>query len=151
MYFWLKFAHITFVAIWFTGLTLLPRLFVARHRNEIDAEPAYFNIAANTLFFRLTTPAAVLAVLLGMVLIAFDPQGAWLVMKLGLVMLAVLVHLYLGITLFWMGRGKHQHGAIVYQLLGWVPLALLLGIAALTAGKPSSVGDLPPPPVASAR
>ena len=88
------------------------------------------------LVWRAALALTGMAMLAALVLIAFDPQGAWLVMKLGLVMLAVLVHLYLGITLFWMGRGKHQHGAIVYQLLGWVPLALLLGIAApATAGQ----------------
>src|SRR5690606_41636067 len=58
VYFWLKILHVSAMVLWFAGLFFLPRLFVARHRGQRDGAAAYFNVAANTVFFRLATPAA---------------------------------------------------------------------------------------------
>lgn len=150
MYFWLKLLHIGAVLVWFCGLFFLPRLFAARQRGGRDAAPAYFNPVANLLFFRIATPAGILAIALGMVLIAFIPFGAWLAAKLVVVMAAVLLHLYLGIHLYRLGQGEERHGAGFYRMAGWVPLLLLLALAALTGAKPRTFGDLPAPPVAAA-
>jgi len=85
----------------------------------------------------------------GMVLIAYGPTGAWLVMKLVLVTAAVFLHLYMGVVLYELGQGRDRHGPMVYRALGWAPLVLVLGIAALTGAKPQTVGSLPPPPAAA--
>jgi len=146
MYFWLKVLHIGAMAVWFTGLFFLPRLFLAHHRGEIDDDRGYFNPAANALFFRLATPAAVATVVLGMLLMAWGPGGAWLVVKLVLVSIAVLLHLYLGVLLYRLGQGEMRHGPWFFRTIGWLPLILLLAIAALTGAKPETFGDLPPPP-----
>ncbi|WP_024889065.1 CopD family protein [Luteimonas huabeiensis] len=146
MYFWLKVFHIAAMAIWFTGLFFLPRLFAAHRRGGGDAAPGYFNPVANTVFLWLATPAAIVTIALGLALIAYRPDGAWLVLKLATVAVAVLFHLYFGLLLYELGKGNDRHGPLFYRVLGWVPLLLLLGIAALTAGKPRTVGDLPPPP-----
>lgn len=138
MYFWLKVAHIACMAVWFTGLFFLPRLFVARHRGERDARAEFFNPVANQLFFRIATPAGVLAIAFGMSLIPWVQPSAWLVAKLGVVMLAVLLHLYLGVHLHALGKGRDKHGTRFYRIVGWMPLLLLLAIAALTGGKPQS-------------
>lgn len=151
MYFWLKILHVSAMVLWFAGLFFLPRLFVARHRGERDAAAAYFNATANTLYFRMATPAALVAVASGTALIAYGPGGAWLVMKLVIVAGAVCVHLYMGMVLYELGQGRDRHGAWFYRLLGWAPLLLLLAIAALTGAKPPTVGDLPPPPGAAGR
>ena len=149
MYFWVKILHVSAMVLWFAGLFFLPRLFVARHRGERDAAAAYFNGTANTLYFRLATPAALVAVASGMALIAYGPTGAWLVMKLVVVTGAVFLHLYMGVVLYELGQGRDRHGPLVYRVLGWAPLVLVLAIAALTGAKPETVGDLPPPPGAS--
>lgn len=138
------------MVLWFAGLFFLPRLFVARHRGERDAAAGYFNATANTLYFRMATPAALVAVASGMALIAFGPSGAWLVIKLVVVAGAVFLHLYMGVVLYELGHGRDRHGPVFYRTLGWLPLLLLLGIAALTGAKPRTVGDLPPPPEAAA-
>ena len=151
MYFWLKVLHIAAMAVWFTGLFFLPRLFVAHQRGEIDADRAYFNPAANLLFFRIMTPAALVTTVIGAILMAWNPDGAWLVMKLAVVTLAILIHLYLGVILYQLGQGKPRHGPWFYRTLGWIPLALILAIAALTGAKPDTAGDLPPPPAQAAR
>ncbi|TDK23350.1 hypothetical protein E2F46_10515 [Luteimonas aestuarii] len=145
MYFWLKVAHIACMAVWFTGLFFLPRLFVARHRRERDARAGFFNPVANRLFFRITTPAGVLAIAFGMALIPWVEPSAWLVAKLGVVTLAVLLHLTLGLHLYALGHGRDNHSAPFYRMLGWVPLVLLLAAAALTGAKPRTAGGLPPP------
>ncbi|MBB3342357.1 CopD family protein [Luteimonas sp. RC10] len=150
MYFWLKVLHILAMTVWFSGLFFLPRLFVARHRREIDAEPAFWNPVTNTLFFRVMTPAALVTIVAGGVLIAFGPSGAWLVLKLVVVAAAVLLHLYFGLLLYELGQDRDHHGPTFYRAIGWVPLVLLLSIAALTGAKPRTIGDLPPPPQASA-
>jgi putative membrane protein len=149
MYFWLKVLHIGAMAIWFGGLVLLPRLLAARHRGGIDAEPTYFNPVAKTLYLRIMTPAGLLAIAFGAALIAYGPQGAWLVLKLVLVALALLLHLYAGMVLYAIGRERERHGPWTYRALGWLPLLLLLGLAALTGAKPATVGDLQPPPGAA--
>ena len=109
MYFWLKILHVSAMVLWFAGLFFLPRLFVARHRGERDAAAGYFNATANTLYFRMATPAALVAVATGMALIAFGPRGAWLVMKLVIVAGAVFLHLYMGVALYELGQGRDRH------------------------------------------
>lgn len=146
MEFWLKVVHIAAMAVWFTGLFLLPRLLLARCTGERDGEDDTFNHLANTLFFRVMTPAAVITVLAGMGLIAWGPEGAWLVMKLVVVALAVLLHLYFGLLMYELGHGRMRHGPLFHRIVGWAPLVLLLTIAALTGAKPRTVGDLPAPP-----
>ncbi|WP_052773031.1 CopD family protein [Luteimonas sp. FCS-9] len=147
MYFWLKVLHILAMTVWFSGLFFLPRLFVARQRREIDADPGFWNPVTNTLFFRIMTPAALVTIVAGGVLIAFGPTGAWLVLKLVVVAAAVLLHLYFGLLLYELGQDRDHHGPTFYRAIGWVPLLLLLLIAALTGAKPLTLGDLPPPPM----
>ena len=100
---------------------------------------AYFNKVAKALFFHIATPAAVATIALGMALIAYGPTGAWLVMKLVVVTVAVLLHLYMGVMLYELGQGRDRHGAGFYRVFGWLPWMLLLVIAALTGAKPRIV------------
>lgn len=150
MAFWLKLLHISAMAVWFAGLFFLPRLFLARRRAEDDGEATFFNLVTNALFFRVATPAALLTIALGMVLIAYGPVGgAWLVMKLVVVALAVLLHLYYGLLLYELGQENERHGPWFYRVAGWIPLLLLLAIVAITGAKPDTAAGLPPPPQAA--
>ena len=141
MYFWLKFFHIAAMAVWFTGLFFLPRLFIAHVRDGDAADHGRLNSIGKTLYFGIMTPAGVITVVLGIILIAYGFQGAWLPAKLALVALAVLLHVYFGQLLTDLSHDHSRHGAGLYRLLNWCPLLLLLGIAALAAAKP---GALPP-------
>ena len=48
MNFWLKYFHIIAMAVWFTGLFLLPRLYLASRRE--DADHAQTNAIGGALF-----------------------------------------------------------------------------------------------------
>lgn len=146
MYLWLKILHIAAMAIWFTGLFFLPRLFVARQRNEPDGGNGSFFPTANALYFRVMTPAGVVTIALGMVLVAYGPHGAWLAMKLAVVALAVLIHVYFGVVLHAFTQGRSRHGMAFFRTISWLPLILLLALAAITARKPQTIEPLPPVP-----
>lgn len=148
MHLGLKILHISAMAVWFTGLFLLPRLLAARHAPIPDAEPAYFNPVANTLYFRVMTPAGVTTIVLGMLLLPYAELGAWLVAKLVLVLIAVFVHLQLGVHLYQIGQGEDRQGPWFYRVICWAPLLLVLAMAALTGAKPATVANLPAPPAA---
>lgn len=142
MYFWLKVVHIAAVMLWFTGLFLLPRLFINRVNAREATDHVRLNRIGKSLYFGVMTPAGVMAVLAGILLIVgYGFQGDWLPAKLGLVSLVVLLHVYFGQLLLDLGRGHTRHGNFFYAILNWSPLLLFLGIAALTAVKP---GSLPP-------
>lgn len=146
MEFWLKVGHISAMSLWFVGLFFLPRLFVARHRDDRDARLDYFVPVASALYFRLMSPAGLLTIGFGIALIATGPQGAWLLMKLLVVLVAVAIHLYLGVVMFELEHGRDRHGVAFYRVLGALPFVLLLMIAALTGAKPRTLPPLPPPP-----
>lgn len=150
MHFWLKFAHIALVSLWFAGLCFLPWLFMAHRRGEAAAYPRHFNRSANWAYFRLATPAAALAILLGMALMPYAQPGAWLVAKLVLVALAVLLHVYFGLVLYEMGKGNDRHGVWFFRVAGGVPMLLALALAGITAAKPRTFLGLPAPPAAAA-
>ena len=148
MYLWLKTLHIAAMAIWFTGLFFLPRLFVARQRKEPDGENGRFFPTANAIYFRVMTPAGVVTIALGMILVAYGPHGAWLAMKLAVVALAVLIHLYFGVVLHALVQDRSRHSVAFFRAVGWLPLVLLLVLAGITARKPATVDPLPPTPEA---
>jgi protoporphyrinogen IX oxidase len=135
MYFWLKFLHISAVALWFVGLIFLPRLFLSHAVGE-RTDTARLASLARTVYFGFMTPAAAIAIALGLVLIALDFHGAWLAVKLALVAAAVLLHAYGAVLLRDLARGHVRHAPAVYRAMGWAPLLLVLAIAALSGAKP---------------
>lgn len=160
MYFWLKILHIAAMAVWFSGLVLLPRLLRSRagsgvttetgHWSDVDpAQPAFELRVARLLYFGVMSPAGVVTIALGLVLIPFAQPGAWLVLKLAVVAAAVMVHLYLGMGVQRLGQGQSPGAFWLHRLAGWAPLLLLIALAGLTGGKPITVPPLPPPPAVS--
>lgn len=130
MHFWMTFLHIVALTIWFAGLFFLPRLLIA-HNTASDL--------GKVLYFGVMTPAAAATILLGIVLLAWGFEGAWLVAKLVLVALIVLLHVYLGRLLL---EPSVRAPLIFYRILNWVPLFLLLAIVALAAAKPWALPPL---------
>jgi protoporphyrinogen IX oxidase len=142
LYFWTKVLHITAMTVWFTGLFFLPRLFVAKARGGEHADVSHLNAMGKTLYFGIMTPAALLTIGFGLGLIAFGFEGVWLPLKLVLVSVLVMMHLYYGQLLLDLTHDRARHRAPFYLVIHWVPLALMLAIAALTAAKPRTLPPL---------
>ena len=95
---WLKAFHIIFVVCWFAGLFYLPRIFVYYAASEQQAVREQLAVMARKLY-RFVTPFMVIAVALGIVMIAMNPDyylaARWMWLKLGGVAFSLFI------TLLW--------------------------------------------------
>jgi putative membrane protein len=142
MHFWLKLLHIAAMTVWFAGLFFLPRVLIARVRCATPGDAADLPGTGRRLYFVIMTPAALITVALGIVLLAQGFEGAWMPAKLALVSVNVLLHVYLGQLLVESCAGRALQPVLLYRVLNWIPLFLLLGIAALSAAKPRALPPL---------
>src|ERR1700731_1090442 len=87
---WLKAFHIIFVVTWFSGLFYLPRLFVYHTMAQDKVSQDRFKVMEKKLYFGITTPSAILATVLGILLLSYSfsgyMQSAWMHWKLTLVL-----------------------------------------------------------------
>ena len=133
---WIKAFHIVFVITWFAGLFYLPRLFVYHSLTNDAAGDARFVVMERRLY-RFTTPSAVLAVSLGLWLwLGFGFSGLWLDVKVSLVALLALYHIYLGALGRELARGRKRSAAF-YRVINEVPVLILIAIVILVVVKPS--------------
>jgi protoporphyrinogen IX oxidase len=94
---WVKALHIVFVASWFAGLFYLPRIFVnlTQVPSDSHAERERLLLMARKLY-RFASLLMVVAIVLGVALVAFEPgvlHGQyWLHAKLALVVVAIGYH-----------------------------------------------------------
>jgi protoporphyrinogen IX oxidase len=151
MFLFFKTLHLAAVGVWFAGLFLLPQLMAARAHAEPESDDDYFVPMGRRLYFRVMTPAAVIAVMIGGGLIVFTQYGAWLPAKLVLVALALGIHTYLGLALFDLSNGRSRHGPWLFRTLGWMPLLLMIGIIGLSSVKPLTLAPLDPQTVIPAQ
>lgn len=136
MYAALKFLHIAALAVWFAGLLTLPWIF-----GEHAAQSGKFGTTPlrrleRTLYFDIMSPAAVLTVVFGSLLMLYGFAGAWLPVKLTLLAGAVLFHLYCGRVMELFLQGDTPHGRFFFRALSQVPLALAIAIVMLATVKP---------------
>ncbi|TAK78376.1 MAG: CopD family protein, partial [Gammaproteobacteria bacterium] len=122
------------------GLFYLPRLFVyhAMATDRVGIER--FKIMERKLYYGIATPGAIFTLLFGGWLLSFDPQGymhmMWLQLKLGLVSLVVIYHIYLGMLLHTFKADRNQHGHVFYRIVNEIPILLLVFIVILVTVKP---------------
>ncbi|OAI48796.1 hypothetical protein AYO45_04045 [Gammaproteobacteria bacterium SCGC AG-212-F23] len=137
---WIKALHIIFMVTWFAGLFYLPRLYVY-HAETHDAKSiARFKMMERKLFFGIMTPGAVLTIFFGLFLLwpNFNAymQTSWLPLKLLLVLVLIIYHIYLGKLLFDFKHDRNRHGHIFYRWLNEAPVILLMAIVILVVVKP---------------
>ena len=137
---WLRAFHIVFVVAWFGGLFYLPRLFVYHAMTEDAAGNARFKLMERKLFFAIMTPAAVIAVVLGltMLVLAWDAytQTYWLWVKLVLVAGLVGYHVACFRLMQAFARDANPHSHRFYRWFNEAPLAFLVAIVVLAEVKP---------------
>lgn len=136
---WLKAFHIVFVVCWFAGLFYLPRIFVYHAASEDRQVREQLAIMARKLY-RFVTPFMVIAIALGLALIALNPgyylHATWMQVKLAAVFLLVLYHLQCGRHLRDIAAGGDSRSHVYYRFFNEVPVLFLFAIVLLAVLKP---------------
>ncbi len=138
---WIKAFHLIAMVTWFSALFYLPRLFVYHAMSEDTISQERFKIMERKLYYGIMTPGAVLTVLLGLWLLhsyawALYKTTLWLHLKIGLVAILILYHLYCGHLRRQFQRNANQHTHRYYRWLNEFPVFLLFGIVILAVVKP---------------
>ncbi|PCJ16236.1 MAG: TIGR00701 family protein [Gammaproteobacteria bacterium] len=137
---WIKAFHLIAVVCWFSGIFYLPRLFVY-HASTKDSEGIErFKIMERKLYRGIMTPAAVIAVLLGVVLLANGWQAyktqAWMHAKLALVFLVIGYHHGCYVYYKAFQRDENKRSEKFFRWFNEFPVVLLVGIVILVIVKP---------------
>ncbi len=137
---WVKAFHIIFMVTWFAGLFYLPRLFVYHAAATDTISRERFKMMERKLYYYITTPGAVLTILFGLWMISFNFHGymsmQWLHIKLSLVILLILYHIYLGKLLNDFAKDRDQHSTTFFRIINEIPAIFLMAIVILAVVKP---------------
>ena len=138
---WLKALHLIFMVTWFAGLFYLPRLFVYHAMSDDQASIDRFKIMERKLFFGIMTPGAILTVIFGFWTLFTNGLEAysgmlWLHIKLVLIAVLVIYHIYCGKLLLDFKHDRNQHGHVFYRWLNEFPVLILAAIIILAVIRP---------------
>jgi putative membrane protein len=138
---WIKSFHIIFMVTWFAGLFYLPRLFVYHAMSDDQISNDRFKVMERKLFYGIMTPGGVLTIFFGLWLLqgyAWEAYGKelWLHIKLLLVAVLVVYHIYCGKLLkdFKHDRNKKSH--VYFRWFNEFPVLLLIAIVVLVVVRP---------------
>ena len=101
-YLYIKSLHLIFVITWFAGLFYIPRLFVYQIEAFQKDEPEksilgkQLKMMSKRLWFIITWPSAVLAIVFALLLMYLQPiwfEQPWMQVKLGFVVLLIAYHI----------------------------------------------------------
>lgn len=135
---WIKAFHVIFMVTWFAGLFYLPRLFVYHTQTASEVENRRFQVMEKKLFVIMTV-GATLTIAFGVWLLFgwwWPLQAEWLQVKLGLVFLLILYHLYLGLLCRRFSRGTVRQGETFFRWINEAPALFLIAIVILAMVKP---------------
>ena len=139
---WIKSFHIIFMVTWFAGLFYLPRLFVYHAMSNDKISIDRFKIMERKLFFGITTPAGILTLVFGIwtfYLYGFFtayPGQLWIHIKLTLIILLVIYHVYCGKLLLNFKNDRNQRSHVWLRWFNEVPVIFLIAIVILAVVKP---------------
>jgi putative membrane protein len=139
---WVKALHIVFVTAWFAGLFYLPRILVNLAMTETEgdsaARPRLLTMARK--LYRFMSPLSGLALGFGLWLwLAYFREGitgAWLHVKLVLVVVLIGYHHACGALLKKFENGSNTRSHVWYRWFNEVPVILLLLVVILVVVKP---------------
>lgn len=138
---WIKAFHIIFMVTWFAGLFYLPRLFVYHAMSDDAISIDRFKIMERKLYFGIMTPGMVLTLVFGVwTIFAFGWSNyagtLWLHLKLFLVLLLVIYHLYCGKLLTDFKNDRNSRSHIWYRWFNEVPVIFIFLIVILAVVRP---------------
>ena len=136
-----KSLHLIALISWMAGLLYLPRIFVY-HVENMEKKDAIeiFEVMERKLYFYIMMPAMILSWILGLLLIGsigFDQLASkWLQIKLILVFILTIYHVFLGVCLKKFSIGKNIYSSKFYRIFNEVPTILLILIVFIVIFKP---------------
>ena len=137
---WVKAFHIIFMVTWFAGLFYLPRLFVYHADAKDDASNQRFKIMERKLYYGISTPGAIITILLGFWLIHLMGYGIlslfWLQAKIALVTILVFYHLYCGRLVKDFKNDNNRHSHVWYRWFNEFPVIILIAVILLVELQP---------------
>ena len=138
---WVKGLHIIFMVTWFAGLFYLPRLYVYHAITTDGVSIARFKVMERKLFYGIMTPGGILTILFGVWLLldyawAAYGRSGWLHAKLGLAVVLIAYHVYLGKLLRDFRVDRNVHGHVFYRWLNEFPVLILIAMVLLAVVKP---------------
>ena len=138
---WYKALHLIFMVTWFSVLVYVPRLFVYHAMSDDKISIDRFKVMEKKLFYGIATPGGLLTIIFGFCLLVSNGMTSysgqlWLSLKMILIAVLVLYHIYCFSLLqdFKYDRNKHTH--IWYRWFNEVPVLILVGIVLLAVIKP---------------
>lgn len=138
---WVKALHLIFMVTWFAGLFYLPRLFVYHAMSEDPISIDRFKVMERKLFYGITTPGGILTLIFGfwtLWLAGWESYSGtlWLHVKLLLVFLLGLYHLWCGKLVSDFRQDKNRYSHVWYRWFNEIPVIFLVAIILLAVVRP---------------
>ena len=140
---WVKAFHIIAVVCWFAALFYLPRLFVYHCQALAQGDNTgseRFKIMERKLYRGIMTPSMVMALVLGLWLLAdrwetYFKGAGWMHIKLTLVILLIGYHHVCGFYLKKFAQDKNTKSERFYRLFNEAPVFILVAVIILVTLK----------------
>jgi putative membrane protein len=137
---WLKALHIIFVITWMAGMFYLPRLFVYHTEVKLGSEEdKRFQTMEAKLLRIIINPSMILAIIFGILvaqIYGFKNLGKWFHLKMALVMVMMVLHMFFAICRKKFVRGENNHSHFFYRVINEVPIVVMILIVILVVVKP---------------
>jgi putative membrane protein len=134
---WVLAFHIIFMVTWFAGLFYLPRLFVYHAEAQDDVSLRRFEVMERRLFIIMNIGAAgTIAFGVWLLIGWWLPMPGWLHVKLALVVVLILYHIYCRKLMADFRHSRNHHSARFFRRFNEVPGLLLIAIVILAVVKP---------------
>ena len=138
---WVKAFHVIFMVTWFAGLFYLPRLFVYHAQSSDPISLERFKIMERKLFYGIMTPGAILTIIFGTAMLidyawTTFGQDLWLHIKLALILVLIIYHVFCGKYVVDFKNDNNQHSHIFYRWFNEAPVLILIAIIILASVKP---------------
>jgi len=136
-----KSLHLIVVISWMVGLLYLPRIFVYHAEKNIEKNISEtFKIMERRLMYFIMTPAMILSWVIGVALILINEisiiLSLWVQIKLFLVVLLTIYHLFLGYFLKKFALDENEKSAKFFRIINEIPTVLLILIIFIIIYKP---------------
>lgn len=134
---WTKIAHVAALSFWVAGLFYLPPLFAMHLEKEKIRDFHRLRAITRIVYLGVASPAAIIAIATGAALIYLaGSHGGWLVIKIGLVSLMVVFHVYCGTLLVTLRRQEAGRHPLATASLVLIPAILVPGVLYFVLVKP---------------